>query len=82
MQKLKNCCLKKKTATELKRADRQKYVELKLKTITWQEMQRIPAGEEDLIDVAIYMNMLETKPVDFLQPTEIKSPALRMIYQG
>lgn len=45
-------------------------------------MQQIPAGEEDLIDVAVYMTMLVKKPVDLMPASEIKSAAFRNIYQG
>ena len=45
-------------------------------------MQRIPAGEEDLIDVAVYITMLTRKLLDAIQASEIKSSALRNIYEG
>ena len=51
-----------------------------MKSITWEDMQQIPAGEEDLIDVAVYTTMLVTKPVDFMPASEIKSAAFRNIY--
>ena len=45
-------------------------------------MQRIPAGEEDLIDVGVYINMQTWKPVDSLQANDIKSSALKNIFFG
>lgn len=45
-------------------------------------MQRIPAGEEDLIDVAVYLTMLSKKPVDFMNANEIKSSAFKNIFSG
>ena len=52
------------------------------KVATWEDMQRIPAGEEDLIDVAVYITMLTRKPVDAMHANEIKSSALKNIYLG
>ena len=52
------------------------------KLATWEDMQRIPAGEEDLIDVPVYITMLTRKPVDSINANEIKSSAFRNIYFG
>jgi hypothetical protein len=45
-------------------------------------MTHIPVDENDLIDVAIYIDMLNKKPVDNINPSQIKTKCLRLIFQG
>lgn len=70
------------TSSKDKIVKREIKVKKHWKKVVWDEMQRIPAGEEDLIDVAVFINMLNSKPVDLMSVNEIKSPALQKIYLG
>ena len=43
-------------------------------------MTHIPVDENDLIDVAIYIDMLNKKSVDNINPSQIKTKCLRLIF--
>ena len=58
-----------------------KAPKLDLKTITADMMTRIPRTEQDLVEVPVYINMVEKVRVDqFVKASDIKTEALRLIF--
>ena len=54
-----------------------------LKKVTYEDMQKIPQTEEDLIEVPVYIDMFsKTVADDMISLEAIKSPALKEIYLG
>ena len=87
MQKLKrisSCCQKKpKSRSLLKAKARKKLIKQTLKEATLAQMTRTPIGEEDLIDVPIFVSQKKRYSVELsVRPQDIKSDALRLIFLG
>lgn len=54
-----------------------------MKTVTIEEMIKIPIDEDDLIDIPIFKSMNQTIPVELeTKGSQIKSRALRLIWEG
>lgn len=60
-----------------------KRPKIDLGRMTWEDMHKIPETEEDLIPVAVYINMQKKQIVDeMIKLTDIKEKAYREIYIG
>ena len=54
---------------------------LDLKTITADMMTKIPWTEDDLVEVPVYINMVEKVRVDqFVKASDIKTEALKLLF--
>lgn len=45
-------------------------------------MRKIPIDESDLLEVAIYFDMLQKKPVDHIIPSDVHTTCLRYIFEN
>ena len=63
--------------------EKQITAEKAMKTVTIDDMIKIPISESDLIEIPFFISMYKKIPVELsVTEQDIKSPALRLIWTG